>query len=148
MLNNPVEAQEELEQLSPSTREHPEVLMVLWDIHAHCQRWEDAIKIADRLIDRIQDQPEGFIKRAYALHELKRTQEAWNTLHPVCERFGENWLIPYNLACYASQLGQSTDAVKWFRRALRLGDARTLRSMAMDDPDLQPIRGKIEKLIR
>ena len=146
MLGNHSEALREFQQLSAKLRRRPEVLVLLWDIHSHAGRWADAVEAADRLIAQAPDQPEGYIKRAYALHELKRTQEAWDTLQPVSDRFDENWLIPYNLACYASQLGQASEAVKLFKRALRLGDKHELRDMALNDPDLQPIRSQIEKL--
>jgi lipopolysaccharide biosynthesis regulator YciM len=108
--------------------------------------WRKAVEIADRLIANMDHQPDGYIKRAFALHELKRSQEAWDTLHPISGQFTENWLIPYNLACYAAQLGKPTEALKWFRRAMKIGNERELRSMALSDPDLQPIRPKIEKL--
>ena len=146
MLDNPAEALRELDLLSPIGREHPQALMTLWEIQAKQRHWESAIASADRLIARLPDEAEGYIKRAYALHELKRTQAAWDTLHPASERFTDNWLIPYNLACYAAQLGKPADAFDLFRRAMRLGDKRELRAMALNDPDLEPIRSSIEKL--
>ena len=146
MLNNSTEAMREFEQISPAGKKAPEAIVILWEIFAHQREWEKAIETADRLIKRINHQPDGYIKRAYALHELKRSQEAWDTLHPISEQFSENWLIPYNLACYAAQLGKPAEALKWFRRAMRVGNERELRTMALTDPDLQPIRPKIEKL--
>lgn len=148
MLGNTAEAFKEFQQLSPAGRESPEALVTLWDIHAHSADWNSAIATADRLIRKLSHQPDGYIKRAYALHELKRSQEAWDTLHPTSERFTDNWLIPYNLACYAAQLGRPADALKWFRRALRIGNERELRDMAMNDPDLEPIRVKIHQLVK
>ena len=44
-------------------------------------------------------------------------------------------------------MGREADAVKWYRKALRVGDERELQEMALSDPDLQPIRPKIEKMI-
>ena len=146
MLGNAGEALQELKQISPAARNRPEVLMLSWEIHAHSRQWIEAIEAADQLIARSSNQPEGYIKRAYALHELKRTQEAWDTLAPVSTRFKENWLIPYNLACYACQLGRSADAVKLLKESLRLGDAREIRTMALEDSDLEPLRQAIEKL--
>ena len=120
--------------------------MLLWEIHSHRRSWNEAAAVADRLINDLPNEPEGYIKRAFALHELKRTQEAWDTLHPLSGRFEENWLIQYNLACYACQLGHPTEAIKFFRRALRFGDKRELRDMALKDVDLEPIRESIQKL--
>lgn len=147
MLNNPAEALRELEQLSPAGRDHPQSLLALWDIQSSQRDWEAAIVTADRLIARIPAEAEGYIKRAYALHELQRTQAAWDTLYPISERFTKNWLIPYNLACYAAQMGRTGEALDWFRRAMRLGDKCELRKMALADSDLQPIHPNIEKLV-
>jgi tetratricopeptide (TPR) repeat protein len=148
MLGNPAEARREFEQISPKARHSQPALVTLWDIQAHSKDWPAAIATADRLIELFDRQPDGYIKRAYALHELKRSQEAWDTLQPVSELFSDNWLIPYNLACYAAQLGRPTDALKCFRRALRAGNKRELHEMAMTDPDLEPIRPKLAKLAK
>jgi tetratricopeptide (TPR) repeat protein len=145
MLNNSAEALREFEQVSPAGRKTPQALVTLWEIYAHLREWKKAVRVADQLIQKMDHQPDGYIKRAYALHELKCSQEAWDTLHPISKEFGENWLIPYNLACYAAQLGKPSEALKWFRRALRVGNERELRSMALTDPDLEPIRHKIQK---
>ena len=146
MLGDAAEAFQELKQISPAARNRPEVLMLVWEIHAHARRWIEAVEAADHLIAQSPDQPEGYVKRAYALHELKRTQEAWDTLEPVSPRFNKDWLIPYNLACYACQLGRSADAMKLLKKSLRLGDAGEIRAMALEDSDLEPIRQSIEKL--
>ena len=146
MLGNPAEALHELAQLPSGLQNHREVLMLRWEIHAQSRRWSEAIEVADRLIAEIPDQPEGYIKRAYALHEIKRTHEAWDTLTLVRERFDSNWLIPYNLACYACQLGRPAEALNLFKHAVTLGDKDELREMALKDTDLQPIRAEIERV--
>ena len=148
MLGNPAEAMREFAQVSAEGRARAEGLVMLWEIHAQAKEWAEAVEAADRVIEQMRDKPDGYIKRAYALHELKRSQEAWDTLEPVSALFNDNWLIPYNLACYAAQLGREQDAVKWYRRALRVGDERELQEMALSDPDLQPIRPKIEKMAK
>lgn len=148
MLGNPAEALREFEQISPKARHSQAGLVTLWDIQAHMKDWDSAVATSDRLIELYDRQPDGYIKRAYALHELKRSQEAWETLEPVSELFSDNWLIPYNLACYAAQLGRPVDALRCFRRALKTGNERELREMAMTDPDLEPIRPRIAKLGR
>jgi tetratricopeptide (TPR) repeat protein len=148
MLGNAAEAKLELEKISAKAARSPEALMLAWDIQAQAHDWQAAVKTGQSLIQQAPESPEGYIKLAYALHELKRTREAWDTLAPVGERFGENWLIPYNLACYACQLGRADEALKLLRRALRHGDREQIQSMALNDGDLQPIRPQIEKLKR
>jgi tetratricopeptide (TPR) repeat protein len=148
MLGNPAEALQEFEQISSRGRHTQAALVTLWEIQAKMHNWNAAVATADRLVQQYDQQPDGYIKRAYALHELKRSQEAWDTLHPIHERFPDNWLIQYNLACYAAQLGQPANALQCFRRALKNGDERELHEMAMTDSDLAPIRPLIEKLVK
>ena len=40
MLGNPVEANEELEKISPENRRHPAALSVRWQVYATAEWWE------------------------------------------------------------------------------------------------------------
>jgi Flp pilus assembly protein TadD len=77
------------------------------------------------------------------LHELRRTQEAHDLLLPALKRFPKETTIPYNLACYTSQLGDLPAARKWFQRVLVLGKspAEKLQRLtaALEDVDLKPL---------
>jgi len=146
MLGNTREALAELEGISRERRGHPEVLIAEWEALAQAREWPRALEVATQLSVRAPERCEGFIKRAYALHELRRTQEAWDCLLPASTRFFDQWIIPYNLACYACQMGSQTDALKWLRRALKLGEKEQLVDMALADPDLEPIRSKLAEL--
>ena len=53
------------------------------------------------------------------------------------EKFPDNWLVQYNMACYACQLGEIDEARAFLARAIELGDADKL--MALDDPELSPL---------
>ena len=145
-LGNCVEAFDELENISPELRGHPAVLRVRYQIHAVAKKWESAAAIA-RAISQLQpEQPFGFIHCAFALHELKRTREALNTLLPVADKFPEQWLISYNLACYTCQLGDLKAAFKWLERAIDVAERQDIRAMALDDPDLEPMWAEIGEL--
>jgi len=54
-------------------------------------------------------------------------------------RFPENAILRYNLACYACQLGMMDVAKLWLREAFELDDKKELKLMALDDPDLKPM---------
>jgi len=54
--------------------------------------WEIFTKRSDR----------GLKLKQLALHELKRTQEAFDLLLPAADKFPAPWTIPYNLACYCA----------------------------------------------
>jgi tetratricopeptide (TPR) repeat protein len=148
MLGNPTAALEELRQIPSDRAINPSVFLAVWDVHAHLKQWTDAAGAAEFVIALAPDWPDGYVKRAFALHELKRTKEAWQCLLPASRRFTSEWVIPYNLACYTCQLGRQDIAAKWFKRALKVGDKNRLKALALLDPDLEPLRPKIAKLAR
>ena len=84
------------------------------------------------------NRPDAWVHRSFALHELRRTQEAFDQLLPVADRFPKVWTIPYNLACYCAQLGRLEECKKWFKKAMAI-DAHTVQQAAIDDPDLRPL---------
>jgi predicted Zn-dependent protease len=75
-LGNCVEANEELENITPENRTHPAVLEVRWQIYTKAKKWDAALDIASALIQLVPEHPLGWVHRSYCLHELKRTEEA------------------------------------------------------------------------
>jgi len=138
-LGNAREAEAELARIPPGLRLHPDVLQVRWHIHARARDWERCVQIANASVQLDRSRPESWIHRSFALHELKRTQEAFDQLQPAANRFPAVWTVPYNLACYCAQLGRLEDARAWLRKAMAL-DAATVRRAAAEDPDLAPLR--------
>jgi tetratricopeptide (TPR) repeat protein len=143
-LGNPAEAHAELERIAPNQRAHPEVLMVRWTLSADAKQWENCLDLADAILGAIPDQEVGWVFRSFALHELKRTQEAFDQLRPAADTFPGVWTIPYNLACYAAQLGQLQDSKAWLAKAMAL-DEKVVRRAAEDDPDLKPLWDSVKK---
>ena len=76
----------------------------------------------------------------------RRTQEAYGTLKPISERFPEEWLMGYNMACYACQLGNQDEARHWLELAYKRGDKSEIRKMARVDPDLAPLRARFGEI--
>ena len=72
----------------------------------------------------------GFSVRL-VLHKLKRTEEAFDLLLPVGEKFSKEWIIPYNLACYCAQLGRLEQSREWFKKALAI-DEKSTRAVSDD----------------
>ena len=142
-LGNCVEATEELEQITPEMRAHPSVLEVQFHIYAKAKKWEYAAEIAQAISEFAPDDPFGFIHQAYSLHELKRTQEAWNVLLPVVDKFPKEYIIRYNLACYACQLGNLEEARAWLKKASNLAGTKRIMQMAEKASDLEPLWGEI-----
>jgi predicted Zn-dependent protease len=145
-LGNWLEANEELERISPEMRAHPFVLRVRWEICAKAAKWEMAVEIARTLSEVLPNNSWGWIQMAYSLHELKRTQEAKNVLLPLVDRFPDDSTLCYNLACYCCQLGELKEAWQWLKKAIDQAGKKDIRIMALDDPDLEPLWTQISEL--
>lgn len=145
-LDNIAEAFLELDRVSPPGQVHPDVLSLRWELLARKKQWADALETARALVQIAPDRADSWIKQSYALHELKRTQEAWDALVSVQEHFSGISTIPYNLACYACQLDQSQTALTWLKTAMKIGGRESIRKMALEDADLKPLWLQIKKL--
>ena len=137
-LGLPLEANAELEQITPQLQGHPDVLELRWQICAKEKKWAACVDLAAAIIKLAPMRSDGWIHRSFALHELHRTQAAFDQLLPVVDRFPKVWLIPYNLACYASVLHQFDSAQKWLKQAIAL-DRKTVQEAAIEDEDLKPL---------
>jgi predicted Zn-dependent protease len=138
-LGNPMEALLDLERITQENRTHPGVLEVEWRIFATKKKWAEALDAARKLLQVTPDNPVAWINQSYSLHELKRTQEAWEALLPAATQFPEVSVIPYNLACYACQLGQLEVARQRLAAAIELAGKDEIKAMALADADLKPL---------
>jgi len=145
-LGNLRESRAELERVAAPHREHPDALEVWWKILAAEDNWTEALACAETLVKRAPDRASTWISLAFALHELQRTKEAFDQLRGVVNRFADNFVIPYNLACYQCRMGHLTDAWQWLQQATKAADPRMIRAMALEDPDLAPLRSKVLRL--
>jgi predicted Zn-dependent protease len=146
-LGLPAEAHAEIDALSPSQRKHPLSLNCRWRIYSESGEWAKAADTASELVVAAPENESGWIHRSYALHELRRTREAAALLRPAVEKFPNEEVIPYNLACYASQLGQLKEAREWLDLAFKRGDRKEIKKRALADPDLLPLRDYIAQLL-
>jgi tetratricopeptide (TPR) repeat protein len=139
-LGNPAEAQAELAKIAAQWLEHPEVLMMRWQIGAKLKQWDDCLGIAESIIKLSPDLPIGFINKAVAFHGMKRYQEAWDTLHPAFEKFPGNKYVMYDLACYECLLGRHDRAKELLEQIFTGEDAVMWKQMAINDPDFEQIK--------
>ena len=122
------------------------VLEVRWQIYAKAKDWEACLHISGAITKTAPERASGWIHRSFSLHKLKRTQEAWDSLFDITDRFPQVPTIPYNLACYAAQLGKLWESQQWLKQAFKIGDPKEMKLMALDDPDLKPLWEKIGEL--
>ena len=145
-LGDVLEASREFDQLSPGGAAHPVSLEMHWRILSARSAWPEALRAAQRSIEVAPQLPAGWIHQSYSLHELRRTDEAFQFLHAIVLKFPEESVIPYNLACYACQMGQLDVAQRWLNQAVRIGGKASVKEMAEQDADLEPLRSYIEAL--
>ena len=140
------EARNEIVDLPARLAGHPHVLTLWWRIYAAIESWEEAFVAASKLVEVDPENPFGWIHRSYALHELKRTAEAAKLLTPALEKFPTEELVPYNLACYACQLGDLETARNMLKAAMTHGGRGDIKARALEDADLVPLRSYIAKM--
>lgn len=142
------DAQKELDALPDSARSHPAVLDVQFAVLGESNQWDDALAIAELEVSLHPDRPGGWIHRAFAARRRPggTIEEAYQLLLPAFDRFPEEVVIPYNLACYRAQQDHLDEAWRWFAIAVAFGDLKNLKEMARNDEDLKPLWPKIAAL--
>jgi tetratricopeptide (TPR) repeat protein len=148
-LGNPAEAGEEIAHISPEYLEHPDVLDLRWQICAAGRRWKPALEVAELLMQKAPDNASAWLHRAYALRRVEDggLAKAWDALFPAAERFANEPVVSYNLACYAAQLGRLDDAWEWVQKAIKAaGNTEQIKTMALADSDLKPLWERIQAL--
>jgi len=144
-LGNSVEANEELERISPTLRTHPAVLAVRYEVYSKAKQWDAAAEIAGTMVKLTPEEPGAWISLAYATRRKPGggILQAREILIRAQPQFPDQSLIPYNLACYECQLGNLNQAWEWLEKAFAIGDSKQIKRMALEDSDLQPLWGKI-----
>ena len=147
-LGNAAEAAVELGQISTAQQDQPDVLELRWLVAAEEKRWEEGLRIAEALLQRAPNRSSGWLHRAYALRRVPAgsVAKAWEALLPAFDKFPKEPIIHYNLSCYACQIQKMDTARLWLNRAILIGGKENIKRMAMEDPDLEPIRDEIRKL--
>jgi hypothetical protein len=143
MLGNPLEAHEELEKIAGEACYHPAVLSMRWQVYAAAQWWEAAFVVSKALCECAPDCAAAWICQANTVRHYKGVVEAWHLLLKVAEKFKQDAVIRYNLACYAAQIGLMEDSCGWLVQAFDLEDSTQLKLAAIYDPDLQPLWDRI-----
>jgi Flp pilus assembly protein TadD len=146
-LNSPAEARAELDAIAPSKQMHPAVLEARWLLCAHEKNWRDALAVAERELASAPKDASGWLHRAYALRRVDGggLASAWDALLPVAKQFPKEPVVAFNLACYACQLNNLSDARTWLRRAMKIGGKETIQKMALADDDLKPLWPEVRR---
>ena len=164
-LGNLEEAEIEIKRLTRPATRHPDVLEFVWVLLSRREDWIAAAATAKSLKKIAPDRPQGWIHYSYALRRAEGggLEASWKALLPAYEKFPEEPVIPYNLACYACQMNRLEDAREWLGKALKIEEtqairtenlrpelfknqANSIKNMALRDEDLKPLWKEIKKL--
>ena len=142
-LGDLLAARAELDEIAADWRGHPDVLAVRYRIFEKERRWENCLELATTIVQLAPESSFGWIHRSFALHELKRTQEALEELLPAVTIFPNDITIRYNLACYECVLGnlplakmRLTETLVMAEKLKRFDECR---AEMLEDPDLKPL---------
>ncbi len=142
------DAQKELNQLPAEVRTHPVALDIQFAIYGETNAWEAAYAVAQTEVTLHPKRSGGWIHRAYAARRRSANslEEAFELLRPAFERFPNQAVIPYNLACYRAQQELLEEAWHWFEAAVARGELTLLKQMALQDDDLKALWPRIAAL--
>lgn len=130
-------ANEELDNVAPELRSHPDVLGVRLAIHERGKKWPMCVELA-RHLAKVQPKETSWpLALAFATRRSESLLAAQAILREAEGRFPRAAAIKFNLACYAAQLGELEEAKCLVKAAIALD--RSLQKEALDDPDLEPI---------
>ncbi|MES2922116.1 MAG: hypothetical protein V4819_11245 [Verrucomicrobiota bacterium] len=135
------DAWNELESLPPEFRAQNAVIELRIEILLKLERWKFARVLAEGQAKRFPENPAWWLQWAAALRRERSIQDARGVLWEAVQRHPACALIQYNLACYASVLGEHEEARRRLGTAFAIDDG--LRPIAMDDPDFEPIFGGV-----
>lgn len=136
-LDMPREALRELNGVSIENQLECPVLLARIRVLLQLKRWRDAELLSKKGAHLFPDENEFIVQRAFALHQLNRTNEALGAIRSAPEWIHRTGILHYNLACYEARHGDVATARNCVDTALRLNAA--FRKTVRTDPDLQPL---------
>lgn len=131
------EANEELEKIDPLNRAAPEVLAVRVAIYHGLKKWDLLQVVSQRLAEFDVKNVDWVASYAYATRRVESIEAARTILLNAEQRFPNEPVIPFNLACYFCQLGDLETAKEYLKRAFEIDSSWRLQ--ALEDDDLRPL---------
>lgn len=138
-LGDALSASDELDELTAEGRSHPATLLIRCQIYIKAKKWDMAAEVSEPLIHLLPNVSETWVNFAYALRRKNggSVEQAKEILLKAEPLFPRQYIFPFNLACYCSQLGQFEETERWLKKAMSI-DTRIVQQMAVTDDDLKP----------
>jgi len=128
------EALEEIEHLPDCEQDDCDVMIAHVRILLHLHRWRKAARLSAQGEALYDSEDEFTVQRAFALHQLKKSEAAARVLLAAPEWIRRTGILHYNLACYEARWGNLTVARQCVQAAIKINSA--IKKNARQDPDL------------
>ncbi len=135
------DARNELDKIAPEHQSDRDVRHVRLIIATEAKDWPEAVRVASLLTEAYPDDPDWIVDLAYATRRAESLEAAHVILSDAVKRFPKSGMILFNLGCYEAQLGNVEAAKECVKRAIEINGM--FRKMALEDEDLEGIRGDI-----
>ncbi len=129
------EAVEELDGIDSSAQHEAAVLLARIRLLLHKKQWQSAEELSVLGTDLHPEEGEFTVQRAFALHQLRKGDEAVQVLMDAPAWIRRTGILHYNLACYEARLGDLTVARECIDAAIQINEG--IKKSARLDPDLQ-----------
>ena len=133
-LGLPLEALKEMESIDDSAQHASPVLRARVRVLLHLKCWDQANALSEAGNSLYPEENEFTVQRAFALHQLKKGNDAVQVLLSAPEWIRRTGILHYNLACYEAQLGDLTTARQCIQTAIEINSS--FKKNARTDPDL------------
>jgi tetratricopeptide (TPR) repeat protein len=131
------DANAELECVDPFNRTTPEVLSIRAAIYHGLKKW-DLLRVVSLQLTALEPwNVQWVVSLAYATRRAVSIEFARDILVAAKPTFPREPVIPFNLACYACQLGDLATAKNYLAQAFTIDPQ--WREAALDDEDLAPL---------
>ncbi len=131
------EALAELDAIEVSEQDDTSVLLARIRALLHGREWRAAETLSNRSLRMHPDEGEFTVQRAFALHQMKKGDEAIEALLAAPEWIRRTGILHYNLACYEARLGDLKIARECIDVAIQLNSG--IKKNARLDPDLKAL---------
>lgn len=139
-LGNTNEAVAELQRLPGELQSLPGVQVARLDCLMAAKDWNAAEGLARVLCGQHSEEAGLWLHWSYAARRADGGSIAasYEILAPCVERFPDEWLIAYNVACYLCQMDRLAEARALLEHARDKGGDK-VDALAKDDEDLAPL---------
>jgi tetratricopeptide (TPR) repeat protein len=143
-LNDLIQANAELNEITPQMRAHPDVLAMRRRIFDEAKRWDKLLVVAESLSKGFPDDVDAWVDYARAFSNLGKTEEAIHLQKLKLQDFEHDRAVPYFLGCFTCKIGKLDEARSWLIKAFSTELGSFYRMTWLQDPDLEPLWVEIQ----